>query len=96
MNPENLSPEEQEQYNAFLQEFIKNVDPTDYMPPSVQEVARMDMDTLKTEYDLIQSKSSTRSSAQRKLIVDRYVYELTKTEIQNIDETITEENNCDI
>lgn len=96
MNPVNLSPEEQEQYNAFLQEFIKNVDPTDYMPPSVQEVARMDMDTLKTEYDLIQSKSSTRSSAQRKLIVDRYVYELTKTEIQNIDETITEENNCDI
>ena len=96
MNPENLSPEEQEQYNAFLQEFIKNVDPTDYMPPSVREVARMDMDVLKTEYDLIQSKSSTRSSAQRKLIVDRYVYELTKTEIQNIDETITEENNCDI
>ena len=94
MNPENLSPEEQEQYNAFLQEFIKNVDPTDYMPPSVREVARMDMDVLKTEYDLIQSKSSTRSSAQRKLIVDRYVYELTKTEIQNIDETITEENNC--
>ena len=78
MNPENLSPEEQEQYNAFLQEFIKNVDPTDYMPPSVREVARMDMDVLKTEYDLIQSKSSTRSSAQRKLIVDRYVYELTK------------------
>ena len=96
MNPENLSPEEQEQYNAFLQEFIKNVDPTDYMPPSVREVARMDMDVLKTEYDLIQSKSSTRSSAQRKLIVDRYVYELTKTDIQNIDETITEENNCDI
>ena len=78
MNPENLSPEEQEQYDAFLQEFMKNVDPTDYMPPSVREVARMDMDTLKSEYDLIQSKSSTRSSSQRSLIVDRYEYELTK------------------
>jgi hypothetical protein len=78
MNTENLSPEEQEQYDAFLQEFMKNVDPTDYMPPSVREVARMDMDTLKSEYDLIQSKSSTRSSSQRALIVDRYEYELTK------------------
>ena len=39
MNPENLSPEEQEQYDAFLQEFKKNVDPIDYMPPSVREVA---------------------------------------------------------
>lgn len=78
MNLENLSPEEQEQYNAFLQEFIKNVDPTDYMPPSIREVARMDMDTLKSEYDLIQSKSSTRSSSQRALIVERYEYELTK------------------
>jgi hypothetical protein len=74
----NLSPEEQEQYDAFLQEFIKNVDPTDYLPPSVQEVARMDMDTLKSEYDLVQSKSSKRSSSQRKMIVERYEYELTK------------------
>ena len=78
MNPENLSPEEQEQYDSFLQEFMKNVDPTDYMPPSIREVARMDMDTLKSEYDLIQSKSSTRSSSQRALIVDRYEYESTK------------------
>ena len=78
MNLENLSPEEQEQYDAFLQEFIKNVDPTDYMPPSIREVARMDMDTLKSEYDLIQRKSSTRSSSQRALIVNRYEYELTK------------------
>ena len=78
MNPEKLSPEEQEQYDAFLQEFMKNVDPTDYMPPSIREVARMDMDTLKSEYDLIQRKSSTRSSSQRALIVNRYEYELTK------------------
>jgi hypothetical protein len=80
MNLDNLTPEEQEQYNAFLQEFIKNVDPTDYMPPSVRDVARMDMDTLKSEYDLVQSKTSQRSSSQRKMIVERYEYELTKQE----------------
>lgn len=78
MNLENLTPEKQEQYNQFLQQFMQNIDPTDYMPPSLREVARMDMDTLKSEYDLIQSKSSTRSSSQRALIVERYEYELTK------------------
>ena len=78
MNLENLTPEEQEQYNQFLQQFMQNIDPTDYMPPSLREVSRMDMDTLKSEYDLIQSKSSTRSSSQRALIVERYEYKLTK------------------
>jgi hypothetical protein len=40
----------------------------------------MDMDTLKSEYDLVQSKTSQRSSSQRKMIVERYEYELTKQE----------------
>ena len=78
MNLDNLTPEEQEQYNAFLQEFIKNVDPADYLPPSAREVAKMDMDTLKAEYDMVENKISQRSSTQRKLIVERYEYELTK------------------
>ena len=78
MNLENLTPEEQEQYDAFLQEFMKNVDPTQYLPPSVREIARMDMDTLKQEYDMVQDKTSERSSTQRKLIAERYEYELTK------------------
>lgn len=75
---ENLNPEEQEQYNAFLQELTKNIDPTDYMPPSIREVARMDMQTLKSEYDLVQAKESERSSAQRRWITERYEFELTK------------------
>ena len=75
---ENLTAEQQEQYEAFLQEFAKNIDPTDYMPPSVREVARMDMQTLKSEYDLVQAKESTRSSVQRRLITERYEFELTK------------------
>jgi len=77
---ENLNPEEQEQYNAFLQELTKNIDPTDYMPPSVREVARMDMMQLKEEYDLVKAKQSERSSAQRRWIVERYEYELAKAE----------------
>lgn len=83
----NMTPEEQEQYNAFLQEFTKNIDPTDYMPPSVREVARMDMQTLKSEYDLVQAKQSERSSAQRRWITERYEFELNKLENQQEDES---------
>jgi hypothetical protein len=83
MNPIDLTPEQQEQYEAFLQEFAKNVDPTDYMPPSVREVARMDMDTLKAEFELVQQKQSTRSSAQRRWITERYEYESNKTQEQD-------------
>ncbi len=83
----NMTPEQQEQYNAFLQEFTKNIDPTDYMPPSVREVARMDMQTLKSEYDLVQAKQSERSSAQRRWITERYEYELNKLENQEKDES---------
>lgn len=76
----NLTPEQQEQYQAFLDEFRKNIDPTDYMAPSIREVARMDMQTLKSEYDLVKSKESERSSAQRRWITERYEYELAKAE----------------
>jgi hypothetical protein len=84
MNLENLTPEEQEQYNQFLQQFIQNIDPTEYLPPSVREIARMDMDTLKREYDMVQDRTSERSSTQRKLITERYEYELTKE--KNVDD----------
>jgi len=83
MNPIDLTPEQQEQYEAFLQEFAKNVDPTDYMPPSLREVARMDMDTLKAEFELVQQKQSTRSSAQRRWITERYEYESNKSQEQD-------------
>ena len=85
---ENLTAEQQEQYNAFLQEFTKNIDPTDYMPPSIREVARTDMATLKSEYDLVTSKQSERSSAQRRWIQERYEFELNKLENQQEDESV--------
>ena len=79
---ENLTAEQQEQYNAFLQEFTKNIDPTDYMPPSIREVAQMDMETLKSEYDLVTAKQSERSSSQRRWIQERYEFELTKLQAE--------------
>jgi hypothetical protein len=79
MNPElDLTPEQQEQYNKLLQEITQNIDPTEYLPPSVREVARMDMDTLKQEFDLVVTKQSTRSSAQRKWILERFEHEFNK------------------
>lgn len=83
MNLENLTPEEQEQYNQFLQQFMKSIDPTDYLPPSVREIARMDMDTLKREYDMVRDRTSVRSSTQRKLITERYEYESSKQKTED-------------
>jgi hypothetical protein len=82
MNLSDLTLEQQEQYEAFLQEFAKNVDPTDYMPPSLREVARMDIATLKSEYDLVMAKQSERSSSQRRWIQERYEFELTKLQAE--------------
>ena len=79
MNPlEDLTLEQQEQYNKLLQEITQNIDPTDYLPPSIREVARMDMDTLKQEFDLVVSKQSPRSSNQRKWILERFEHEFNK------------------
>ncbi len=82
MSLSDLTPEQQEQYNAFLQELQNNIDPTDFMPPSIREVARMDMQTLKSEYDLVIAKQSERSSSQRRWIQERYEFELTKLQAE--------------
>lgn len=83
MNLENLTPEEQEQYNQFLQQFMQNIDPTDYLPPSKREIAKMDLETLQREYEMVRDKTSERSSTQRMLITQRYEYEQLKKESQN-------------
>lgn len=83
MNLQNLTPEEQEQYNQFLQQFMQNIDPTDYLPPSKREIAKMDLETLQREYEMVRDKTSERSSTQRMLITQRYEYEQLKKESQN-------------
>lgn len=80
--PENLTPEQQEQYNEFMKQFMQNIDPADYYPPSVREVAKMDIDTLKSEYDMVQQKTSLRSSTQRKMIVERYEFEIKNQDVE--------------
>jgi hypothetical protein len=49
----------------------------------VREIAKMDIDTLKAEYDLVVAKQSTRSSAQRKWIMERFEYESNKSKKQD-------------
>jgi hypothetical protein len=42
----------------------------------------MDMQTLKSEYDLVIAKQSERSSSQRRWIQERYEFELTKLQAE--------------
>lgn len=83
--PKELS--DQEQHDALLQQLMQNINPADYMTSSVREIANLSMDTLKLEYDLVLQKQSDRSSKQRRLIVERYEFELTKLSNEQQDTT---------
>lgn len=60
---------------AFLKELSEKVDPTDFMTPTQREIARLSLEDLNAEYELVQQKVSTRSAAQRKYITQRFEYE---------------------
>jgi hypothetical protein len=60
-----------EQMEAFVKQLAEQFDPTDYMAPSRREIARMSEDQLHAEYELVLTKESTRSAAQRRMIADR-------------------------
>lgn len=68
----------QEAMEAFLKELSENIDPADFMPPSQREIARLSIEELTAEYELVQQKTSTRSAAQRKYITQRFEYEQNK------------------
>ena len=68
----------QEAMEAFLKELSENIDPADFMPPSQREIAKLTVEELSAEYELVQQKSSTRSAAQRKYITQRFEYEQNK------------------
>lgn len=78
MNPLDLSPEQQEAYNEFLKTIQDQIDPRDYLAPSMREIAKMPLDQLEQENKLVEAKQSTRSRAQRDLIQSRWEYEQTK------------------
>ena len=60
-----------EQMEALVRQMANQFDATDFMPPSQRVIARMPQDQLLTEYELVKSKTSSRSAAQRRMIVDR-------------------------
>jgi hypothetical protein len=75
-----MTPEEQ--YEALMQHLRNTINPLDFMTPGQREIAMLTDAELLAEYALVQSKTSTRSRAQRDLIVDRYDYETAKADAQ--------------
>ena len=70
---------QEEQYQAMLQQLLAGMDPMDLMKPSQREIAKLTLDELTVEYDLVQRKLNTRSRQQRDFIVSRWEYEQTKS-----------------
>lgn len=70
---------QEEQYQAMLQQMLAEMDPIDLMKPSQREIAKLTLDELTVEYDLVQRKLNTRSRQQRDFIVSRWEYEQTKS-----------------
>ena len=66
---------QEEQYQAMLQQMLAGMDPMDLMKPGQREIAKLTLDELTVEYDLVQSKLNTRSRQQRDFIVSRWEYE---------------------
>ena len=83
MNPLDLSPEQQEAYNEFLKTIQDQIDPRDYLAPSMREIAKMPLDQLEQENKLVEAKQSTRSRSQRDLIQSRWEYEQTKATVEH-------------
>jgi hypothetical protein len=75
---ETMTIEQQEAYNEFLKKIQEQIDPRDYLAPSMREIAKMPLDQLEAENLLVVAKQSTRSRAQRDLIQSRWEYEQTK------------------
>lgn len=66
---------QEEQYQAMLQQLLATMDPMDLMKPGQREIAKLTLDELTVEYDLVQNKLNTRSRQQRDFIVSRWEYE---------------------
>jgi hypothetical protein len=62
-------------YMEYLKTMQEQIDPRQYLAPSMREVAMMTMEQLETENNLVVAKQSTRSRAQRDLIQSRWEYE---------------------
>jgi hypothetical protein len=62
-------------YQEMLKAISEQIDPRDYLSPAKREIAKMSMEQLEQEFNLVVSKQSTRSRSQRDLIESRWEYE---------------------
>jgi len=67
-------------YNEFLQHAESQIDPRDYFPPSLKEIAKLSIAQLDLEYSEVINKVSNRGRTQRDFIVSRWEYEKTISE----------------
>ena len=74
---------QEEMYEALVKQLQQSIDPRDYMTPTQREVAYMDLEQLQTEYELVQSRESSRGRMQRDLIVSRWEYEQAQKDQEN-------------
>jgi hypothetical protein len=80
---ETQTVDQQQELEALLEQIKANFNPLDYMPPSLREIASLSREELQAEYELVQAKQSNRSAAQRKWILERQEYLLTKQQEQD-------------
>jgi hypothetical protein len=88
----NTEMSEQEMLDAMIKQLSQTMDPRDFMTPTQREIAFMTTEELETEYQLVQSKTSTRSRMQRDLIVNRYEYEQANKQNERTNEENVETN----
>jgi hypothetical protein len=81
MNTEtpNMTAQQVEAYEEILRAIEEQIDPRDYLAPSMREIAKLPLDQLEAENQLVVAKQSTRSRAQRDMIQSRWEYEQTKS-----------------
>lgn len=69
--------EDMEAYQEMLKKIQEQIDPRDYLAPSMREIAYLTLEELEAERNLVVAKQSTRSRAQRDMIESRWEYEQT-------------------
>ena len=62
-------------YQEMLKAISEQIDPRDYLSPAKREIAKLSMEQLEEEFNLVVTKQSTRSRSQRDLIESRWEYE---------------------
>ena len=67
--------EDMEAYQEMIKKIQEQIDPRDYLAPSMREIAYLTLEELEAERNLVVAKQSTRSRAQRDMIESRWEYE---------------------